>query len=440
MNAKPVSFSSPSLRPAFAILALAALGLLAGMWLILRTVAEERGQRLTAINGVQIANALDDLARDAVNAETGQRGYFITLDQRYLTPYRVANGRYRADLERLKMLYLRDTEFHSPAEHDLVADIEATFELKFTELRQTLVLLDRFDVLAARSRMLSYDGEAAMERLNSQIGQLRALQQERIDSSNARLLDAEAALVPELAALLVLIAMCFGVAMWLLRRTADAEARAENATALAEARDRADLLAQEMNHRIKNLLAMVLALIKMSSRDTPEAAPLIQTITERVRALLKSHEATQGESGHGTASVGKLVETVIAPYRSDETECNLSGPDVALQAQQAVSLGLMLHEMATNAVKYGAWSAPGGTVNIDWQCGEQSLRELHLVWREHTPGLAEQTAQGAEPKPGFGSMLLDGSARQLGGTYERIRHADGMEIRISIALDRQAAV
>ena len=439
MSTKPVSFSSPSLRPAFAILALAALVLIAGTWLILRTVAEERSQRLSAINGVQIANALDDLARDAVNAETGQRGYFITLDQRYLAPYRVANGRYRADIERLKSLYVSDTAFHSPAEHDLVADIEATFEVKFRELRETLVQLDRFDVLAARSRMLSFEGEAAMERLNSQIGQLRKLQQERIDSSNARLLEAEAALVPELGALLALIAMCFGMAMWLLRRTADAEGRAANASALAEARDRADLLAQEMNHRVKNLLAMVLALITMSSRSAPESSPLIQTITERVRALLRSHEATQGAGGNGTASVGKLVETVIAPYRSESTLCNITGPEVALQTQQAVSLGLMLHEMATNAIKYGAWSIPGGTIDIDWQIGAEIPRELHIVWRERAPGLALPISDG-DAKPGFGSTLLNGSARQLGGSYERIRHDDGMEIKIRIALDRAAAM
>ncbi len=439
MSTRPVSFSSPSLRPAFAILALAALVLIAGIWLILRTVAEERSQRLSAINGVQIANALDDLARDAVNAETGQRGYFITLDQRYLVPYRVANGRYRADIERLKSLYVSDTEFHSPAEHDLVADVEAAFEVKFRELRETLVQLDRFDVLAARSRMLSFEGEAAMERLNSQIGQLRTLQQERIDSSNARLLEAEAALVPELGALLALIAMCFGMAMWLLRRTADAEGRAANASALAEARDRADLLAQEMNHRVKNLLAMVLALITMSSRGAPESTSLIQTITERVRALLRSHEATQGAGGNGTASVGKLVETVIAPYRSESTLCNITGPEVDLQTQQAVSLGLMLHEMATNAIKYGAWSIPGGTIDIDWQIGAEIPRELHIVWRERAPGLALPISDD-DAKPGFGSTLLNGSARQLGGSYERIRHDDGMEIKIRIALDRAAAM
>ena len=441
MIAKLVSFPSPSLRPAFAALALAAIGLIAGAWLIIGTVKEERSQRLSAINSVQIASALDDVARDAVNADNGLRGYLITLDPRYLAPYRAANLRYRADMDRLKALYAGDSEFHDPAEQALLADIEHTLEMKFADLHDTLVQLDRYDVLAAQHRMLTFEGEATMERLNTEIGQLRALEQQRIDASNSRLLRAEAWLAPELIALLALVAMSSGVSMWLLRRTVVAEGLAANATVLAQARDRADLLAQEMNHRIKNLLAMVLALIKMSSRDTPEAAPVIEKISERVRALLKSHEATQGDGGDGTASLGKLIETVIAPYRGAETACTLTGPEVALQSQQAVSLGLMLHEMATNAVKYGAWSRSGGAIAIDWHCDGESPRGLQLVWREHAPGLVQADVDPApEPKPGFGSMLLEGSARQLGGTCESIRHADGMEITIRVALGGQAGV
>jgi two-component sensor histidine kinase len=117
-----------------------------------------------------------------------------------------------------------------------------------------------------------------------------------------------------------------------------------------------------------------------------------------------------------------LVETALAPYRSKSERCRIEGADLPLAARMAVPLGLVLHELATNAVKYGAWSGPGGTVSVSWRRDGGRVR---LVWREQGQG-----ELAAPQREGFGTMLMASSARQMSGTIERTFHPDGIEVRI----------
>jgi two-component sensor histidine kinase len=99
-----------------------------------------------------------------------------------------------------------------------------------------------------------------------------------------------------------------------------------------------------------------------------------------------------------------------------------------------VSLGLMLHELATNAVKYGAWSQPGGHLAVHWRLETGPPRHLLLSWREQTPGGIEPAGEAR----GFGSLLLSGTVRQLHGSFERRFLADGMELEVDLNLDPEA--
>jgi len=124
-----------------------------------------------------------------------------------------------------------------------------------------------------------------------------------------------------------------------------------------------------------------------------------------------------------------LVETALAPYRSDGDRCEVHGDPVALRAKMAVPLGLVLHELVTNAVKYGAWAQPGGALRVTWRRdGARDGGRVQLVWREQTP------APIARPqREGFGSMLMTSSARQLEGSIERSFHDDGVEVLMEFA-------
>ena len=232
-------------------------------------------------------------------------------------------------------------------------------------------------------------------------------------------------MAPLLGGLLVLILGALVLGLWQVVRGTRAEALAATAQDLGKARDRADLLASELNHRVKNLFAVILAIVKMSGKGDPAAKPTIDKIAQRLHALLRSHEVTQGPvDQYGVTrpeiDLRELVETALAPYRLDEARAQIVGEPVMLRSHLAVPLGLVLHELVTNAVKYGALADADGRLAVDWAREGDRVR---LTWHEDGAPL--------DPKPvseGFGTMLIASSARQIGGTIERSFHAHGVEV------------
>ena len=173
---------------------------------------------------------------------------------------------------------------------------------------------------------------------------------------------------------------------------------------------------------------MVLAIIQLSGRDKPESKEVTDGIAERVRALLTAHEVSQGELDRPVASLRALVETTLAPYRSSKLTAEIEGDEILLPAKQVTPLGLVLHELTTNAVKYGAW-ASGGTIAVDWQRVGDTIK---LVWQEQ--GDAIET----EPeRRGFGSMLMTSASRQFGGSIEREFLAEGVRVTIELPIEDQ---
>jgi two-component sensor histidine kinase/CHASE3 domain sensor protein len=409
---------------AFLALSIVALALVGGVTVILRTFAAEQAERAQAERASQVIILLRDVTRDAVSAESAQRGYFITLDRGYLEPYQLARERYRGALARLRQLAEESGDPRQPAFVDEIAELS---ESRFAELGEGVALAAAGELNEARRRILSDRGKQTMEHLRLAVDRMAQNEQQLLDRARARAFEAERRIVPLLVGLLLLILVALGLALHLALRNAEAEARAAQAAELAEARDRADLLAGELNHRVKNLFAVVLAIIRMSGRDDPSAKPVVEGIAARVTALLRAHELTQGKDGAQHVPLTKLVETVLAPYRGDGVEIGIEGPAVQLGAREATPIGLILHELATNCVKYGAWSAPDGRLEVSWQ-GGSNQEPLQLRWREHCPAVG---ISASEDK-GFGSTLLDGSIRQLAGTIEREFHPDGIEVRITL--------
>jgi two-component sensor histidine kinase len=121
-----------------------------------------------------------------------------------------------------------------------------------------------------------------------------------------------------------------------------------------------------------------------------------------------------------------LIEITLAPYRSDRMPAKISGPETLLPAQHVTPLGLVLHELTTNAVKYGAW-ANGGLLTVNWQI---TNGQLILNWTE-----ACEIAEIEPASEGFGSMLMVSAARQLGGTIERSFAPHGVHVGIVIPLE-----
>ena len=166
--------------------------------------------------------------------------------------------------------------------------------------------------------------------------------------------------------------------------------------ALAQAEERQRLLIDELNHRVKNTLATVQAIARQTGRSASSIEGFREAFEGRLIALSRTHNAlTQG--GWETGSLRELLGQELSPYAT--AQVRLSGEDLQLGPRQTLRLGMVFHELATNAAKYGALSHPDGRIDISWSRDEDG--SLHLAWCES--GGPPVAAPGPA---GFGSRLI----------------------------------
>ncbi len=201
-----------------------------------------------------------------------------------------------------------------------------------------------------------------------------------------------------------------------------------------------ELLAGEMSHRVKNLLSIATALTGMTSRSTQSVAEMSKELTMRLGALGRAHDLVRPVAGRkeNDALLGDLIAIVLAPYDDAPTpfsgRIRVSVPRMSVGEAGATALAMALHELATNAVKYGALSAVHGTLDVSAVVQE---KEVVLVWTER--GGPPVAPQSARPE-GFGSKLLGLSVKsQLGGAIEHDWREDGAIITLRLARDRLEA-
>ncbi len=198
------------------------------------------------------------------------------------------------------------------------------------------------------------------------------------------------------------------------------------------------LLLREMDHRVKNLFAIVSGMTALSARSARTPQDMSQSLRGRLDALSRANDLVSSgvmgsESPGERTNMAALVKKVLLPY-ADETDGDdriiATGPDVPIGAKAVTSLALVLHESATNAAKYGALSEPSGSIRIEW--GTQG-GQLWLQWEE-TGGPAIATPPQTR---GFGSTLAERSiAGQLGGTIAFEWRPVGVKLTITIPLER----
>jgi len=411
------------------MLAVVATALLGSFVLIFATVEAERVQRIQAERTSGVIAALNGIVTASLNGETGQRGYFITNDRRYLEPYFRGKQNYEVETEALRIRIGADGPEQNSA---LVDEIARLGDAKWAELDGTVALIRQGRIVDAHTRILSDEGQLAMDGLRAAVARLDGLERARLDTATHAASRAESRIVPSLALLFVVIVIALGLGLWQAVRTARAESAAANADLVAEARDRADLLAKELNHRVKNLFAVILAIVKMSARGDTAAAPAVDRIAKRIHALVTAHDVTQGSHGDSHVDIADLVGKAIAPYRSSSERCEIEGDSLIIPGRHAVPLGLVLHELVTNAVKYGAWSAPGGLLRVRWRDEEGRVR---LLWQETSPGPLPVREDGKAGREGFGSMLIRSSERQLNGKIARRYETHGIVVEIDFPME-----
>ncbi len=193
------------------------------------------------------------------------------------------------------------------------------------------------------------------------------------------------------------------------------------------------LVVDELNHRIKNTLATVQSIVAHAMRDATSLDAFGVTFAARFTALVATHGLLTRDEWKG-AQLSEIVETELLPYGAPNTQrWTAAGPDLFFLPAPALSLGMMVHELATNAAKYGALSSPGGHVDVLWQTRDVGgVNRLTLVWWERGgPDVSKPTHNG------FGTRLItDGLAMELDGEVTLNFHPTGVRCEIDIPLGR----
>ena len=207
---------------------------------------------------------------------------------------------------------------------------------------------------------------------------------------------------------------------------------ARNISKRRQAEEHQKLLIGELNHRVKNTLAIVQAVAQQSfagDRALPEAR---RAFDARLSAVAGAHNLLTRENWE-RASLRPVVEAALAGCGADPSRLEIEGPEVSLAPRTAVSLALAFHELGTNAMKYGALSNPTGIVQVRWSAnGSDEEQRLRLAWRE--TGGPEVTAPNTR---GFGSRMIErGLAAELGGTVAMTYPPEGLVCTIDAPLPR----
>lgn len=189
-----------------------------------------------------------------------------------------------------------------------------------------------------------------------------------------------------------------------------------------EVQTRLETIARELAHRNRNALFVIMSIVSQSARAAGSVAEAEQIINGRLRALLRAQDALIATEA-GAADLGAVIGLVLEPFDLARFQIEGTSP-FPLDSDLATGLGLLFHELATNAAKYGALSAPSGLVEVQWRLvGDRA----HVIWREVGGPRVE-----APKRQGFGTKLAEVALVPQGGKVERRFEADGLVCELQV--------
>ncbi len=405
--------------------------------LMAQTVMAQRQARQEVMLQDESMLTLNALMEIMLDAETGQRGYLLTGNAIYLNPYERAKARLESEVSALH----RMAERSGDEEQNHIAQAEQLIRTKVDEMDHTVELERAGMQPSALAVVTTNAGERAMDELRQELAWLRGEKMVERQAAFDRVQLLESRLLPLVGLLGLGIVLLTIVALRGERHRAWAEAEARQFIVLRAANDETQLLARELNHRVMNLFSVVLSIITMSSRKQAPLAEVLDDIRARVHALSLAHSSSQGVGSKENCKLADLAANIMRPYAEDGAErVRMAGPEVVLAPRMVTPVGLLIHELATNASKYGALSVESGLVEINWQevSDEDGGRNLVFDWIETGgPALSPATSSSATPpghtapgKAGFGSRLTMMAAQQLGGTLARTWPETGARVNL----------
>lgn len=417
------------------LLMLSLLALVACVVTIILAARAEFRFRDQELQSAQVIEALDSVIVLALNAESGQRGYMLTGDKAYLEPYERAIGEFRTSVDTVQSLMKGPS---TPSREAATAELQKWTGVKVVELTSTTELFSAGNVSGAMKLVRTDAGKAALDKMRQTAGLLIEEEQALLGIARSEARRSRLLVLACVIALSFLSLFGFALALRNLQRSQKQGVVEEHARQLVEERERTDLLARELNHRVKNLFAIVQSIISSTARQETDARVAATKIRERVYALSRAHALTSSIDMQQQTTLAALVNAIVAWQVSEHCDLYAEGPDVTVMAQHVTPLGMILHELTTNAVKYGAGTCDGGKIEITWSIHpEETGKELTINWKD----ICAPDANLGSPGPdGFGSRMMSISLSQLRGGSDKVWTDQGLNLKIQLPLDDNGAV
>ena len=471
VETEPADFVTTYVRPWVLPIALGLLCVVAAIVLV-----DARGKV-----GEQIA--LETQARDKavamervrtamLDSETGQRGYLLTGDPGYLEPF--VRGTASLDVVVSEAFGMPALQSREAAEVE--ANTRALIADKVEEMRETIRLFDAGERDAALALVRTDRGHADMQKIRSVLDVVIAQAADRRDAAQAEKLRWRKRVTNTFFTILGLMTVMLAWAIGNASR-ARRTALAERSLALSEdARDRIELLAGELDHRMKNIFAVMSGMIRQTaSRRSDDVRDYAASLDGRLKSLGKAYYMTRELGEPRDMTSAQILDDVVKAQLLEGNRLEVGGEALVLDESVVTPMALILHELTTNSLKYGAWkprvrdgvreaagvndnaSAEPGVetqvvpgVRVNWSRADG---DVVMAWEERAPAPlpdhADPVMHGAAPgatqeatqvaTQGYGSKLIAGCVRQIGGTVEREWTETGLRLTLRVPAERLLA-
>jgi two-component system CheB/CheR fusion protein len=194
------------------------------------------------------------------------------------------------------------------------------------------------------------------------------------------------------------------------------------------AEEHTSLLLGELDHRVKNILAVMSSVIMQTLKTSPSPEAFAHAVEDRIMAIARAHSLLT-DGGRGAASLRDLVVTELAPYDRETNNISVTGPPISLTPKAGLALAMAIHELASNAAKYGTLSAAGGRLAVSWALDNNPTSTLSFNWIETDgPPITQPPSRG-----GFGTTLIERTlAHEFDATVNREFLLSGLRCSIHI--------
>lgn len=191
-------------------------------------------------------------------------------------------------------------------------------------------------------------------------------------------------------------------------------------------------MAREVSHRLKNVFAVIGGIVNITGRSM-RALDVTKKINERIQALGRSYEPTLDDAIMGNIEIGQAIKAVLRPYDPEGNRIRFHGNGARTEPNAVSAVGLTLHELATNASKYGALSNETGTIDIDWVIEQGDRRALRITWRER----GGPTVAGEPRTVGTGFSIARALLNTGRGELATDWHPEGLHATLTLPLPGQ---